>query len=171
LQAILPSRFEPTRSEDGFITGETFMLLSRKLKMALFALLAAVTATFVAPTVSQAQQVNIRIIKGGWFIGGAGGNGTFTIGRRVYPLTIGGLSAGLIFGGSVTDLHGRAYNVRRVSDIEGVYSAVGAGGAALIGGQALRLRNGKGVVLELTGNKVGLEFALDLSGLAISLAR
>ncbi len=147
------------------------MSLSRKLKMALFALLAAVTVTVASPTVSQAQQVDIRIVKGGWFIGGAGGNGTFSIGRRVYPLTIGGLSAGLIFGGSVTDLHGRAYNVRRPTDIEGVYTVLGAGGAAVIGAQAMRLQNANGVVLELTGNKVGLEFALDLSGMAISLAR
>ncbi len=47
---------------------------------------------------------------------------------------------------------------------------LGAGGAAVIGAQAMRLQNANGVVLELTGNKVGLEFALDLSGMAISLA-
>ncbi len=53
------------------------MSLSRKLKMALFALLAAVTVTIASPTVSQAQQVDIRIIKGGWFIGGAAATARF----------------------------------------------------------------------------------------------
>jgi hypothetical protein len=147
------------------------MSLSRKLRIALFALLAAFTAVAVSPTPSQAQQVDIRILKGGWFIGGAGGSGTLSIGRRVYPLTIGGISAGLVFGGSVTDLHGRAFNLRRPTDIEGVYTVLGAGGAAIVGAQAMRLQNANGVVLELRGNKVGLEFALDISGMAISLAR
>lgn len=147
------------------------MSLSRKLKIALLALFTGFTAVVAAPAPSHAQQVDIRILKGGWFIGGAGGNGTLSLGRRYYPLTIGGVSAGLVFGGSVTDLHGRAYNLRRPSDIEGVYTAIGAGGAAMVGAQALRLQNANGVILELRGNKVGLEFALDLSGMAISLVR
>lgn len=147
------------------------MSLSRKLKMALFALLAAFTVVAASPTPSDAQSIGIRIVKGGWFIGGAGGSGTLVLGRRHYPLTIGGISAGLVFGGSVTDLEGRVYNLRRPSDIEGVYTAIGAGGAAIVGAQAMRLQNANGVVLELRGNKVGLEFAIDLSGMAISLQR
>lgn len=147
------------------------MSLSRKLKIALFALLAAFTLSLAAPAPVQAQTIGIRIVKGGWFIGGAGGEGVLTIGRRNYPLTIGGLSAGLVFGGSVSDLVGNVYNLRRPRDIEGVYTAIGAGGAAVVGVQAMRLQNANGVVLELRGQKVGLEFSFDLSGMAISLRR
>lgn len=143
------------------------MPVSRSLKIALFALVAAFVVSVASP--SQAQTIGIRIIKGGWFIGGAGGNGTLSIGRRHYPLTIGGLSAGLVFGGSVTDLVGNVYNLRRPSDINGVYVALGAGGAAIVGAQAMRLQNANGVILELRGQKIGLELALDLSGMAISL--
>jgi hypothetical protein len=66
-------------------------------------------------------------------------------------------------------LVGRAYNMRRASDIEGSYGQAGAGAAVLVGGRTVRLRNEKGVILELRGHQVGLEFSLDLSGMGIRL--
>jgi hypothetical protein len=144
------------------------MSRSRNFRIAFVALVAA----FIVGLASQAQAqgaINIRIVKGGWFIGGAGGSGTLALAGRRYPLTVGGLSAGLVFGGSVTNLAGRVYNIRRPSDINGTYSAIGAGGAVLVGPQAMRMQNSRGVVLELRGQKVGLEFSLDLSGMAIAL--
>jgi hypothetical protein len=53
--------------------------------------------------------------------------------------------------------------------VAGVYGAAGAGAAFGIGARAIVLRNGKGAVLELTGEQVGLMLNADLSGLAISL--
>jgi hypothetical protein len=60
-------------------------------------------------------------------------------------------------------------NIRRASDVAGVYGAVGAGGAVGSGAQIIRLRNEKGAVLELSGRQVGLQVNLDLSGLSIAL--
>jgi lipid-binding SYLF domain-containing protein len=146
------------------------MAFPKSLVFALLALFATATVSISAATPSQAQgSISIRIIKGGWFIGGAGGEGVLRLGRRAYPLSVGGLSAGLVFGGSVTDLAGRVYNIRDPRDINGVYSALGAGVAVGGGVQAMRLQNARGVILELRGTKVGLEFALDLSGMALSL--
>jgi hypothetical protein len=59
-------------------------------------------------------------LKGGWFIGGSGGSGMLLFHGRRYPLSIGGLSAGLVFGGSVTSLYGHVSNIRRPSDVAGV---------------------------------------------------
>lgn len=114
-------------------------------------------------------QVNINVIKGGWFIGGSGGSGVMTFRGRTYGLSVGGLSGGLVFGAAQTSLQGTVSNIRRASDIVGVYGAIGAGGAIGVGASAITLQNEKGAVLRLTGKQMGLMVNLDLSGLAISL--
>ena len=113
--------------------------------------------------------VRLTIYKAGWFVGGSGGSGTLSFRGRQYRLTTGGLDYGLVFGGSRTVLRGRVRNIRRPSDIEGVYVAGGAGVAVGAGARGIVLTNQKGAVLELTGRQVGLLLNLDLSGLAITL--
>jgi hypothetical protein len=89
-------------------------------------------------------------------------------GRR-YPLSIGGLSAGLVFGASETDFVGTVRNIFSPSDVAGVYGAAGAGAAIVAGAGAIVLTNEKGAVLSLSGRQVGLIANIDLSGMAISL--
>lgn len=112
--------------------------------------------------------ISIRELKGGWFIGASGGNGTLVFHGRRYPLSIGGLSAGLVFGGSGTTLYGRVSNIRRASDVAGLYVGVGAGAALGVGARTIVLQNEKGAVLRLSGRQVGLIANADFSGLAIS---
>ena len=66
-------------------------------------------------------------------------------------------------------LSGRVSNIRRPSDVAGVYGAAGAGAAVGIGARAIVLTNEKGAELRLSGGQVGLMLNADLSGLAISL--
>ncbi|MEZ5849593.1 MAG: hypothetical protein R3D68_02945 [Hyphomicrobiaceae bacterium] len=113
--------------------------------------------------------VSLTIYKAGWIIGGSGGGGTLDFHGRRYRLSVGGLDYGLVFGGSKTHLNGRVRNIRRPSDVAGVYAAAGAGLAVGGGARAIVLTNQKGAVLELSGRQVGLIANLDLSGLAISL--
>jgi hypothetical protein len=113
--------------------------------------------------------VRIRVIKGGWFIGASGGSGVLTFHGRHYPLSIGGISAGLVFGAAETWLIGRVSNIYRPSDVAGVYGAGGAGAAVGRGVGAIVLTNEKGAVLELSGRQAGLMVNADLSGLGISL--
>jgi hypothetical protein len=57
-----------------------------------------------------------------------------------------------------------------VGDIAaGTYTAVGAGVAVAGGGSSIRLRNARGVVLELRGRNIGLEISANVSGVQISL--
>lgn len=129
-------------------------------------------ALFGAPAPALAQStgnVEIKIVKGGWFVGAQAGSGVLNFRGRTYRLGVGGLSAGLTFGGSVTELVGSARNLRRASDIEGVYTAIGAGAAVAGGARVIQLQNSRGVVLMLRGRQVGLAFDLDLSGISISL--
>ena len=111
----------------------------------------------------------LTVYKGGWIIGGSAGYGTLTFRGKRYPLSVGGIDYGLVFGGSKTVLSGRVSNISRASDVAGVYGAAGAGLALGRGVRAIVLANPKGAVLELSGRQVGLMANADLSGLAITM--
>jgi hypothetical protein len=119
--------------------------------------------------VADTGSITLTVIKAGFVIGGSIGNGTLVFHGRRYPLTLGGLSYGFTFGGSQTTLRGRVRNIRRPSDVEGVYGAGSAGAAIVRGPEAVVLVNHKGAVLEVSGIQRGLILNLDLSGLALSL--
>lgn len=135
------------------------------------ALAVATIGLSAASTAARADSgtVRINVIKGGWFIGASGGSGTLVFRGRSYPLSIGGLSAGLVFGASQTYLSGRVSNIFRPSDVAGVYGAGGAGAAVGRGVSAIVLTNEKGAVLQMSGRQTGLMVNADLSGLAVSL--
>ena len=143
------------------------MKISSALRTAVVALLAFVGLSSVS--YADSGTVTLTIYKAGWVIGGSGGSGTLDFHGRRYALSTGGLDYGLVFGGSKTVLHGRVSNIKRPSDVTGVYGAAGAGLALGTGARAIVLTNQKGAVLELTGKQVGLMANVDLSGLAITL--
>ncbi len=60
-------------------------------------------------------------------------------------------------------------NIRRPSDVSGVYAAGNVGAALGRGAQAIVLTNEKGAVLSLTGRSSGAIVSADLNGLAITV--
>lgn len=131
----------------------------------------ALATLFGASSIASADDgsVRIRIVKAGFVVGGSAGDGVLTFKGRSYPLSVGGLSYGFTFGASETRFHGRVRNIRRPSDISGVYAQGGAGAALGKGAQVVVLTNQNGAVLELSGEQKGVIVSLDLSGLALSL--
>jgi len=113
--------------------------------------------------------ISFKVFKGGWVIGASGGSGTLTFRGQHYPISIGGLSYGFVFGASETYFRGSVSNINGPSDVSGIYGAAGAGAAVGAGAQAIVLTNEKGAVLSLTGRQVGLQINVDLSGLSISV--
>lgn len=135
-------------------------------------LLGAATLVWVLPAQAQmACQIRLEITKGGFVIGAAGGSGALICGGKRYPLTVGGMSIGLVIGMSKVSLVGEVRNLRQVSDIEGTYSGVGASMAIGGGADNVVAANAKGVQLVMRGTQVGLEASLDLSGATIRLER
>jgi len=145
------------------------MQISRRFRAGLLALIAIAGASFSSAVYADGGTISIRIFKAGFVIGGSAGSGVLTFQGRRYPLSIGGLSYGFTFGASETRFHGTVSNIRRPSDVEGVYAQAGAGVAAGRGAQAVVLTNQSGAVLTLAGEQAGLIVSADLSGLALSL--
>jgi hypothetical protein len=134
-----------------------------------FVALIALVGVGMSSAQADSGYVNLTVYKGGWIIGGSGGHGSLTFRGRTYPLSVGGIDYGLVFGGSKTVMEGRVRHIGRPSDVAGVYVAAGAGLAVGGGARAIILKNQKGAVLELSGRQVGLLANVDLSGLAITL--
>ncbi len=147
------------------------VLSGTKVLSGLRAGLLAIAALIGAVSVAHADDgaISIRIFKAGFIVGGSAGSGVLTFHGQSYPLSIGGLSYGFTFGASETHFHGTVSNIRRPSDVNGVYAQGGAGAAVGRGAQAIVLANQSGAVLTLSGEQNGLIVSVDLSGLALSL--
>ena len=143
------------------------MRISSGFRTAAVALVALVATS--AAALADSGSIHLRIVKAGFVIGGSGGSGTLTFHGRRYPLSIGGLSYGFTFGASETNFYGRVTNIRRPSDVAGVYGQAGAGAAVGVGAQGVVLTNQNGAVLTLSGRQVGAIVSADLSGLALSM--
>jgi len=133
--------------------------------------LVAVAALAVLSSAVHADSggITFRVFKAGFVIGASGGDGTLTFRGKRYALGIGGVSYGFTFGASETRFRGTVSNIRRPSDVAGVYAAGGAGAALGGGAQAIVLTNQKGAVLSLAGQSVGAIVAADLNGLVITV--
>ena len=135
--------------------------------------LALVMASFLIvavplPSHAAVGSVRLNIVKAGFIFGVGGGSGVLRFAGRDYPLSVGGISVGTI-GAASADLVGRAYNLHRVEDIAGTYTAV-SGSIAIAGGvKGVQLRNANGVVLKLQGTQAGFEASVSLSGMSLSL--
>jgi hypothetical protein len=130
---------------------------------------ALATGAMLTPAEAATGAIAIKIFSAGFIFGVSSGSGALTFQGRTYPLGIGGISAGATIGASGADLVGTAYHLHSAADIEGIYSAIGAGLSIAGGRSAAQLSNARGVVLRLRGRQVGFMFSLDLSGMSISL--
>src|SRR6202161_1421430 len=143
------------------------MRATSAFRSSLIALLTLIGVTLDSPAYADSGGISFRVIKAGFVIGGSAGSGTLFFHGRRYPLGIGGLSYGFTFGGSETHFRGTVTNIRRPSDVNGVYAAGNVGAAVGRGVQAIVLTNQRGAVLTLSGNSVGAIVSADLNGFVL----
>ena len=113
--------------------------------------------------------IDAEFTKGGFIVGVGGGEGVLILRGKRYPFTVSGMSVGFTIGASTTKFVGRALNLKGPASIEGSYAAGGAGGAIAAGAGAVQLQNGNGVILQLSGPKVGAEVSAAVGGVTIRL--
>jgi hypothetical protein len=145
------------------------------LHVALIALLEILwLAGISTSSYAEAGSVAVVFTKGGLVLGVGNGDGVLTFRGRHYPFTVSGMSVGATIGTSTTRLVGQALNLQGPESIEGTYTAIGAGGALAGGAGTVRLRNTNGVmtngvILQLSGPKVGVELSVAVAGVSIRL--
>jgi len=138
------------------------------INVAMVALLAGV-AGFSTPSRAETGRVAVVFTKGGFIIGVGGGEGVLILHGRRYPFTVSGMSVGFTIGASTTRLDGRALHLRGPASIEGTYGAVGAGAAVAAGAGGVQLQNANGVILQLSGPRVGAEVSAAVGGVTVRL--
>jgi hypothetical protein len=109
----------------------------------------------------------------GFIVGVEWGSGTVTLrGGRVLNLRVRTLKAGMI-GLEAVQAGGRVYNLdpRRPADIAGTYASIGGGITVGGGVGAQRMKNEKGVIIEIDETSQGLAAKIAGAGVAIELAR
>lgn len=136
----------------------------------LAAVLGFLTSAFLAtPGLAETGRVAIVFTKGGFIVGVGGGEGLLIFRGKKYPFTVSGMSVGFTIGASTTKLVGKAFNLRSPGDIAGTYAAGGAGGALAAGAGGVQLQNRNGVILQLSGPRVGLEASAAVGGVTIAM--
>ena len=108
-----------------------------------FLALAAWTAT-VNPSRADTGTVRVFFSTAGVIAGVGDGRGTLTFHGKTYPFGVSGASFGATLALTVSEVEGRALNLRTPGDLAGRYIAVGAGGAIVGGVGVARLRNRNG---------------------------
>jgi hypothetical protein len=131
--------------------------------------LALLTFGLVSPSQADTCAVRVVFTKGGFIVGVGGGRGVMVCKGKRYPFSVSGMSVGFTIGASTSQFSGHALNVRSPSDIEGSYAALGASGAVAAGAGGVQLQNGKGVILQLAGPKVGVELSAAVAGVTVRL--
>src|ERR1700739_2972598 len=139
-------------------------------RMMLIALLGFLVSTSLAtPSLAETGAGSAVFTTGGCIGGVGGGEGVLTFRGGDYPFTVSGMSVGFTIGASTTKFAGRALNLRGAASIEGTYSAVGVGGALAGGAGGVQLQNTNGVILQLSGPRVGVELSAAVAGVSIRL--
>jgi hypothetical protein len=134
----------------------------------------AATVLFAANAGAQPKadaDIEFDIFKAGFIVGGSGGSGKLTYQGKSYPLNVGGVSLGATIGITKAELVGQVYNLKRVEDLNGTYTATGAGFAVAGGEKVAELRNSRGVQIKVRGRQVGLALEADLSGLQLEIKK
>ena len=141
-----------------------------RTKMMLAAALGFLASTVSAtPSFAETGQVAVVFTKGGFIVGVGGGQGVLVFRGKKYPFTVSGMSVGFTVGASTTKFVGRALNLRSPGDLAGSYAVGGAGAAVAAGAGGVQLQNANGVILQLSGPKVGAEVSAAVGGVTITM--
>ena len=101
-------------------------------------------------------------------IGFSWGGGTLTYQGKRYPVSVDGLTVGSV-GISRATAAGSVYNLKKLEDFNGTYTAVGAGVTVAGGGSVATMRNQNGVRVTLRSTSRGIKFTLGASGVTMNI--
>jgi len=112
-------------------------------------------------------------LSGGSVAAGVGiswGGGTLTYQGKDYPVDVKGLSVGEV-GATKIEGSGSVYNLKKIEDFDGNYTAAGAGMAVAGGASAVTMKNQNGVTVNLVSTTQGVKFALAAAGVQMKIKK
>ena len=138
-------------------------IVCRTLKfVATFAVLTALAIVVSGQVYADDSRIHITFLKGAY---GSGSGYLFFQGQK-YGLGISSPKVRRVWVTAI-DLIGTASNLWSAADIIGTYTAVDAQAATISRSKVARLKNSKGIVVEIRAVNLNRLFSLDLSGMTI----
>jgi hypothetical protein len=135
-------------------------------------LVLGVVAGFTQAATEETPDATIKLSHGSVAagIGWSWGNGTLTYKGKEYPISVNGLSLGKvgISGGSAA---GVVYNLKKLQDFDGHYTAAGAGITLAGGASAVAMKNQNGVRVGIHSTKRGLDVTLAGGGVDMKIKK
>jgi hypothetical protein len=110
-------------------------------------------------------------LSGGSVAAGVGlhwGSGTLSYKGKEYPIDVKGLSVGDV-GVTKIEASGKVYDLTKLDDFDGNYTAVGAGATAAGGASAAAMKNQNGVTVELVSTTQGVKVAIGGGGVEMKI--
>ena len=101
-------------------------------------------------------------------VGYSWASGTLTYKGKDYPISVSGLSVGDV-GATKVEAAGSVYNLTKLADFDGNYTAVGAGMTIAGGGSGVAMRNQNGVTIQLGATAQGLKFTFGAGGVSMKI--
>jgi len=98
------------------------------------------------------------------------GGGKLKYQGKTYDVTIDGLTVGAVGMSSIT-ASGEVYNLKKLEDLDGNYTAVAAGATIGGGGGALTMQNQNGVQITLKATTRGVSLTLGVSGVKLAVKK
>ncbi len=160
---------EPSRLLD---RRRLFLALAGRAAIGLAVALGCGTVAALPASAQEAPNATIEL-SGGAVAAGIGyswGSGTLVFQGTKYPLKVSGLSI-VNVGAAEYTATGVVLHLTQASDINGVYVAGEAGATLAGGGSVMSMKNDRGVVINMTTTRTGLQLTLAPTGLKIELAK
>lgn len=136
---------------------------------------AAAVALFVVSAHGQDKTPDGTVeFSGGSVAAGVGyswGSGTLTYKGVKYPITVDGLSAGAEAGVTSITASGSVYNLKKLEDFDGNYTAAGTGATVGGGAGVVTMKNQNGVVIDSVSTTQGLKLSLAAAGVKIRIKK
>ena len=132
-------------------------------------LLALAAPAAMAQEMKQTGTIEISSTSVALGIGGSWGDGVLTLpdGSK-HAFSIKGFDT-LQVGIVSVNANGPVYNLIRLEDFPGNYTAYTGGITAGMGGDVTRMKNDKGVVIELVSTSAGVQLAISVRGITIKM--
>jgi hypothetical protein len=103
-------------------------------------------------------------------IGFSWGKGVLTFQGKEYPFKVKGLSV-VDIGITKATSSGKVYNLKKLEDFNGNYTAASAEGTLAGGAGALTMKNQNGVVIDLLSTTAGVNLKLSVEGVSLTLEK
>jgi len=97
-------------------------------------------------------------------------NGTLNYEGKRYPVVVKGLTVGDV-GATVIEASGKVYDLKKVGDFDGNFTAVDSGLTVAGGGKVAAMRNQNGVTVELVSTTQGVDVGFGAAGVDMKIKK